>query len=59
MLIAKRPAGVAPEMNLRNPLHVQMMKQAREQGIHTVFETLGQMSSEVRNRGYQWPHKKD
>ena len=39
MLAIKRSAGVAPEINLRNPLHVGY--KACKQGIHPGFETQG------------------
>ena len=39
MLAAKRSAGVAPEMNLRNSLHAG--DKARKRGIHPGFETQG------------------
>ena len=39
MLAIKRLAGVAPEVNLKNPLHTG--KEARKQGIHPGFETQG------------------
>ena len=36
MLVAKRSAGVAPEVNLRIPLHAG--DEAYKQGIHSGFE---------------------
>ena len=36
MLLTKGLAGVAPEVNLRNPLHA-----GDEEGIHLGFETQG------------------
>ena len=39
MLAAKRSAGVAPNVNLKNILHPT--KEARKQGIHSSFETQG------------------
>ena len=37
MLVAKRSAGVAPEVNMRNPWHEG--DEACKQGIHPDFET--------------------
>ena len=37
MLVVKRLAGVAPEVNLRNPLHIG--EEAHKPGIHPGFET--------------------
>ena len=37
LLTTKRSAGVAPEVNLRNPLHEG--KKQHKQGIHPGFET--------------------
>ena len=39
MLATKRSAGVAPEVNLRNPLHAD--DEARKRRIHPGFETQG------------------
>ena len=39
MLVIKRSAGVALEMNLRNPSHVG--QEARKQGIHPGFGNQG------------------
>ena len=39
ILVANISAGVAPEMNLRNKLHVH--NEAREQWAHPGFETRG------------------
>ena len=39
VLVAKRSAGVTPEVNLKNLLHAG--KEAYEQGIHPGFETQG------------------
>ena len=39
MLPAMRLAGVAPEVNLRNPLHAD--NEAQKEGIHPGFETPG------------------
>ena len=43
MLVAKRSAGVAPEVNLRNPLHAG--EKARKRGIRPSFETLPEVQS--------------
>ena len=39
MLAIRRSAGVAPEVNLRNPL--QSGEETHKQGIHPGFETHG------------------
>ena len=39
MLAIKRSGGVAPEVNLRNPLDTG--KKAHQRGIHPGFETQG------------------
>ena len=39
MLIIKRSAGVAKEVNLRNPLHIG--DKVHKSGIHPDFETQG------------------
>ena len=51
----KRSAGVAPEMNLGIPLHTG--NKVHRQGIHSGFETQGQTSPEVKNRGISGPTK--
>ena len=38
-MAVKRSAGVAPEVNLRNPLHAG--EEARKPAIHPGFETQG------------------
>ena len=48
MLAVKRSAGVAPEVNLRNPL--QAGDEAHKQGIYPRFEVL--------NRGINTPTKR-
>ena len=48
MLPVKGLTGVAPEVNLRNPLHTS--KEALKPGIHPVFET-GKTSSEFQKPG--------
>ena len=50
MLATKKSAGVAPEMNLRNPLCAD--REAHKQGGPLGFET--QMSK----RRHQWPNTK-
>ena len=52
MLAIKRSAGVAPEVNVRTPLHAG--EKACKPGIHPAFETQGRSMK----KGYQWPHKK-
>ena len=39
MLAVKRSAGVAPEVDLRNPLYAY--NKAHKQGIHSGYETVG------------------
>ena len=56
MLAFKGLTGVAPEVNLRNPLHTS--KEALKPGIHPVLET-GKTLPEFQKVGYQWIHKKD
>ena len=46
-----RSVGVAPEMNLRNPLHAS--DGPWKQGIHLVFENQGHTSIHE----YKWHHK--
>ena len=50
MLATKRSAGVASEVNLRNPLHAN--KEAHKWG------TSGQTSPEAQNRGISGPTKR-
>ena len=54
MLAIKRSASVAPEVNLRNPLHAD--EDARNQGIHPGFETQSRRHQNSKKR-YQWPQK--
>ena len=56
MLTSIQSAGVTPEVNLRNLLCVAR-KHASE-GIHPGFETPGQTSPEVQNRGISGPAKR-
>ena len=49
-------AGVAPEVNLRNPLCAG--EKARKRGIHPGFETQGRRQQKSKT-GYQWSHKRD
>ena len=56
ILVTKRLADVAPEVNLRGPL--QASKNARKRGIQPAFETQADIIRSPK-RGYQWPHKKD
>ena len=55
MLVAKRSAGIVPEVNLRSPLHAG--DKLFKQGINPDFET----SADVKcpKQGYRWSHKKD
>ena len=48
-------AGVAPEVNLRIPLHVG--DNAYKGGDKPWLSNPGQTSPKVQN-GYQWPHKR-
>ena len=52
----KRSAGVAPEVNLRNPFHA--CDEACKQGIHPSLEIPGQTSPDVQNR-VSVAHKED
>ena len=45
MLAVKRSAGVAPEVNLRNPLYAR--DKAHKQRTHPGFETLGTQNSKT------------
>ena len=56
MLVVKRLAGVAPEVNLRNPLYTG--EEAHKWGISPGFETQGRRHQKSK-QGYQWPHKED
>ena len=56
MLAIKRSAGVTPELNVRNPLHVG--KEASKGGFHPGFETERRCHQKSKH-GYQWPDKKD
>ena len=56
MLTVKTSTGVAPEVNLRNPLHAG--NEAHKQGIFPGFQILRQMSPEVQNRGISGPTKR-
>ena len=49
ILAAKRSAGVAPEVNLRNPLHAS--DAAQNLGNSPWLSNPGQMSQKVQNRG--------
>ena len=53
---SKRSAGVAPEVNLRNPLHAG--NKACKRGIHPSFEPRADITRSPK-QGYQWSHKKD
>ena len=57
MLAAKRSAGVAPEMNLKDVLHI------RPHQVRIRLPTLGlKLRGDVTRspkQAYQWPHKKD
>ena len=54
MLAVKRSVGVAPEVNLRNPL--QAGEKAWQQGIHPAIETRGRCHQKSKTG---WRHKKD
>ena len=51
MLTSVQPAGVAPEVNLRNSLHTG--DKARKQG-----KPRGDVARSPK-QGYQWSHEKD
>ena len=55
MLLAKRPAGVTPEVNLRNPLHAQ--DEGCKQGIPRGFETHGRYHQKSKIRAPLAPQK--
>ena len=50
MLSAQGSAGVAPEVNLRIPLHAG-------KGSHPGFKTQGRHHQKSKQR-YQWPYKR-
>ena len=52
LLAIRSSAGVAPEGNLRNPLHTG--DEAHKQGIHPGFETQGRCHQKTETRGHQW-----
>ena len=52
MLAAKRSAGVAPEVNLRNPLHADN-EAAHKWENHPSFETQGRCYQKFKNKGIQ------
>ena len=56
MLAAKRSAGVAPEVNLRNPLHIG--EEVRKQGIHLALKPRADITRNPK-QGCKWLHKKD
>ena len=56
MLAAKRSPGVAPEVNLGNPLHTG--HKTPKQGIHPGFETQDRRYQKVHNRGISGPTEK-
>ena len=56
MLAAKRSAGVAPEVNLRNALHIS--DEANQSGNPPWLWNRGQSSPEVQNRGISGPTKR-
>ena len=53
MLAANRPADVAPEVNLRNPLHSG--DEAHEQRIYTGFETQNRGMNGLTKRANVFP----
>ena len=55
MLAVRRSAGVAPEVNLRNPLCAG--EEARKWGIHHDFETQGSHHQKSKLGGIIGPHK--
>ena len=56
MLAAKRSAGVALEVNLRNPLHAG--DKPCKQGIRRGFECQGRRHQKSENRGMSGPTKR-
>ena len=55
MLAAKRSAGVALEVNLRNPLHPG--EKACKQGIHPGFKTQGRRHQKSKTGVWVTPQK--
>ena len=55
MLTVRRSAGVAPEVNLRNPLHTG--DEAHHPGIHLDSEAQYRQSPKVQNRVISGPQK--
>ena len=53
MLPAKRSAGIASEVNARNPLHTG--DEACKQGIHTGFETEARRHQKSQNLDISGP----
>ena len=56
MKAVKVPAGVTPEVNLRNLLHTD--EEAHKRGIHYVFETQGRHHQSI-NRDTSGPTKRN
>ena len=48
MLAAKRPVGITPEVNLRNPLHT--VNKAGKWGIYPGFEIQARCHQKSKNR---------
>ena len=57
MLAAKRLAGVAPKVNLRE-CEICMSLPSVNKVAHSGFETQRRCHKSPK-KGYQWPHKKD
>ena len=53
MLTSVQSAGVAPEVDLRNPLYAG--EKARKQEIHPGFETQGRHGHKFKNNGISSP----
>ena len=56
MLAAKRLVGVAPEVNLRNPLHI--VDEACKQEVHPGFEIQGRHHQEFKKGVSVTPRKR-
>ena len=56
MLVVKRSAGVAQDVNQRNQL--QAGNKAHKEGDPPGFKIQGRHHQKFK-KGYQWPHKKD
>ena len=58
MLAIKKPAGVTPEMNLRNPLRAGDGASKQRKGSILTLKPRADRPRVSQKQGYQWPHKK-